>query len=474
MGAKKKASILIVEDDKNQAKVLEKYLTYHGYEVSHVSRAEDAEKALSSNPYDVVLLDWHLPGKDGVSFLSDVRTRFPFTQFIVVTAFGTIDRAVEAMKAGAYQYCTKPVNLEELLVMIEKALKEANLEREVEVLKSTLRQYVSPEGLEIVADSPAMKEVLRLVKKVAETDVTVLILGESGTGKELVADLIHRLSSRKEKAFLKINCAAIPEGLLESELFGHEKGAFTGADRLKLGVFEMAHGGSLFLDEIGDMAPSLQSKLLRVLQDGTFLRLGSTRATKVDVRIIAATNRNLEKMVQEGKFREDLYWRLSAFPIKLPPLRDRPEDILPLAEHFVKKYARKFGKNIKGITRDGIERLLGYNFPGNIRELEHIIERAVILSDHNWLTAEDMRILGVASGGGECPFGVASGSCPLWNLPLTEALQMLEERRIQDALKKSGGIKTRAAELLGISERVLRYKIEKKADSLEHSERSDN
>ncbi|MEJ5300009.1 MAG: sigma-54 dependent transcriptional regulator [Thermodesulforhabdaceae bacterium] len=476
--AKKKARILIVEDDKSQARILEKYLAYHGYDVAHVLGAEDAEKELKSTHYDVVLLDWHLPGKDGVSFLSEVKTHFPFTQFIVITAFGTIGRAVEAMKAGAYQYCTKPVNLEELLVIIEKALKEANLEREVEVLKSTLRQYASPEYMDVIAESPAMKEVLRLVKKVAETDVTVLILGESGTGKELVADLIHKLSARKEKVFLKINCAAIPEGLLESELFGHEKGAFTGADRLKLGVFEMAHGGSLFLDEIGDLALPLQSKLLRVLQDGAFLRLGSTREIKVDVRVIAATNRDLEKMVQEGKFREDLYWRLNAFPVKLPPLRERREDILSLANHFIKKYARKFRKDIKGISRDGAEKLLRYNFPGNIRELEHIIERAVILTDQEWLTAEDMQIWSATISDKrsvECPLGEGiSGLCPLWNLPLTDAVQMLEDRRIQDALKKSGGIKTRAAELLGISERVLRYKIEKKMDSTEDDEKGKN
>lgn len=462
---KKSSSLLIVEDDPNQAKILEKYLTYHGYVVDKALKIKDAEKALSKNSYDVVLLDWHLPEKDGISFLAEVKPLLPFTQFIVITAFGTIDRAVEAMKAGAYQYCTKPVNLEELLIIIEKAIKEAGLEREVEVLKKSLKQYASPDIPDIVAQSPAMKEVLRLVQKVAETDITVLIIGESGTGKELIADLIHKLSNRRSKAFLKINCAAIPEGLLESELFGHEKGAFTGADRIKLGVFEMAHGGTLFLDEIGDMAISVQSKLLRVLQSGTFMRLGSTRETRVDVRVIAATNQNLEKMVEEGRFREDLFWRLNAFPIKLPPLRERREDILPLADYFLKKYAKKMKKDIRGISRDGVELLLRYNFPGNVRELEHIIERAVILADHEWLTAEDIRTgdTKVQLHKFFCPLGVsAKDQCPLWTLPLGEALQVLEERRIMDALEKSGGVKTRAAELLGISERVLRYKLEKK------------
>lgn len=460
--SKKSASILIVEDDTNQAKILEKYLSYHGYRVDHVARAEKAEKALEQESYDVVLLDWHLPGKDGITFLSGVKPLFPFTQFIVITAFGTIDRAVEAMKAGAYQYCTKPVNLEELRVIIEKALKEARLEREVEALKSTLRRYALPEVSEIVAESPVMKDVLRLVHKVASTDVTVLITGESGTGKELIADLVHKLSARKDRVFLKLNCAAIPEGLLESELFGHEKGAFTGADRLKLGVFEMAHGGTLFLDEIGDMAPSLQSKLLRVLQNGTFLRLGATRETKVDVRIIAATNRDLSRMVKDGKFREDLYWRLNAFPIRLPPLRERREDILPLAEHFIKKYARKTGKEIKEISREAAERLLRYEFPGNVREIEHIIERALILADGDTIGLEDLSIAEAkySSEKVSCPVGqVSEEGCPFWTLPLTEALQLLEERRIDEALKKSGGVKTRAAELLGISERVLRYKL---------------
>ncbi|MCX7822378.1 MAG: sigma-54 dependent transcriptional regulator [Syntrophobacterales bacterium] len=465
--SKKLAHILIVEDDINQAKILEKYLTYHGYYVNHVSKAEDAERALIRNNYDIVLLDWHLPGKDGISFLAEVRPLCPFTQFILITAFGTIDRAVEAMKAGAYQYCTKPVNLEELLVIIEKGIREGKLEREVEALKNTLKQYTLQDLSGIIAESPAMKEVLRLVNKVSDTDTTVLISGESGTGKELIADLIHKLSSRRNKVFLKINCAAIPEGLLESELFGHEKGAFTGADRLKLGVFEMAHGGTLFLDEIGDMPLYLQSKLLRVLQSGTFMRLGSQRETKVDVRIIAATNQNLEKMVQEGRFREDLLWRLNTFPIRLPPLRERREDILPLAEYFIKRYAKKMRKTIKGISRDGIERLIRYRFPGNVRELEHIIERAVILADREILTSEELRIEETMALLRKTPCPLESSEedeCPLWKLPLGKALQMLEERRIADALEKSGGVKTKAAELLGISERVLRYKLEKKGD----------
>jgi DNA-binding NtrC family response regulator len=460
--SKKNASILIVEDDPSQAKILEKYLSYHGYRVTHVSRAEKAEQVLQRESYDVVLLDWHLPGKDGITFLSEVKSLFPFTQFIVVTAFGTIDRAVEAMKAGAYQYCTKPVNLEELRVIIEKALKEARLEQEVAARKSTLSRYALPDIPEIVAESAAMKDVLRLVHKVAPTDVTVLITGESGTGKELIADLLHKLSSREDRIFLKLNCAAIPEGLLESELFGHEKGAFTGADRLKLGVFEMANGGTLFLDEIGDMALSLQSKLLRVLQNGTFFRLGATRETKVDVRIIAATNRNLSDMVKDGRFREDLYWRLNAFQIKLPPLRERREDILPLAELFIRKYAKKVGKEIKGLSRKAAERLLRYEFPGNVRELEHIIERAVILTEGDTVELEDLGMADskCSSETVSCPIGkISEEGCPLWTLPLSEAVQLLETRRIEEALRKADGVKSRAAELLGISERVLRYKL---------------
>ena len=456
-----KRNILIVEDDINQAKVLAKYLGHHGYLVSHAKSAEEAEEILFSDRIDIVLVDWNLPGKNGLDFISEFRDRFPFTQFIMITAFGTIERAVEAMKAGAYQYLTKPINLEELIVVIEKAAKEAKLEQEVQVLRLKLKSLSPIEAPDVIADSPKMKEVLLMIQKIAMTNVTVFILGESGTGKELIADLIHNLSPRRGKPFLKINCAAIPEGLLESELFGYEKGAFTGADRLKIGVFEIANGGSLFLDEIGDMPLPLQSKLLRVLQDGSFLRVGGTREIKVDVRIIAATNRNLKELIEEGKFREDLYWRLNVFPIILPPLKERRDDIIPLAEHFLKKYSQKLGKDVKGISREAMEMLISYSFHGNIRELEHVIERAVILAENELITIEDLQLdTSTASLSKGCKMENEPESCPFWQLPLNEAISMLEQKRINFALKKSNGVKTKAAELLGISERMLRYKLE--------------
>jgi len=457
-----KRNILIVEDDINQAKVLAKYLTHHGYFVSHAKSAEEAEEILFSNRIDIVLMDWKLPDKDGLDFITEFRDRFPFTQFIMITAFGTIEKAVEAMKAGAYHYLTKPINLEELVVVIEKAAREAKLEQEVQALRRKLKSLSPIEAPDVVAESPKMKEVLSMIRKIAVTNVTVLIIGESGTGKELIADLIHNLSPRKEKPFLKINCAAIPEGLLESELFGYEKGAFTGADRLKIGVFEIANGGSLFLDEIGDMPLSLQSKLLRVLQDGSFLRVGGTREIRVDVRIIAATNRNLKELIEKGKFREDLYWRLNVFPIILPPLRERRDDIIPLAKHFLRKYSHKLGKKeVKEISREAIERLMSYSFPGNIRELEHIIERAVILAENELITKEDLQLDTSASSSAKgCKIEEEPESCPFWQLPLNEAIRMLEKKRIDFALKKTNGVKTKAAELLNISERMLRYKLE--------------
>ncbi len=456
----KKASILIIEDDLSQGKIFEKYLAHHGYRAKHVTNTKSAEGLLSTGSFDVVLVDWRLPEEDGLNFIARVKEKFPLVQFIMVTAFGSIERAVEAMKVGAYQYITKPVNLEELLVIIDKAFKEIELEREVELLKTTLRSRESFEISDIVSESPKMKEVLKLVRKIAETDITVLILGESGTGKEVIANLIYTLSPRNDKPFLKINCAAIPEGLLESELFGHEKGAFTGADRLKIGLFEMVKGGTLFLDEIGDMPLSLQSKLLRVLQDGTFIRVGGTKEIKVDVRIITATNRNLEQMVREGRFREDLYWRLNVFPIKLPPLRERREDILPLANYFLKRCSQKLGKRVVSISREAGEKLINYQFPGNIRELEHLIERAVILSEGEILTSYDLKIGESSQDFDGCFLERAPSKCPFWTLPLVDAVKLLESKRIKDALEKSGGVKTKAAELLGISERVLRYKLE--------------
>ncbi len=455
MRAGKRPCILVIEDEEAQRKILLDFLRHKGFEVHGAADAAEAlEKAAQVRP-DLILLDWKLPDEDGLSLLPKLRDILPLSPVIMMTAFATVERAVEAMKGGAYHYLTKPLNLEELLLVIERALKTLKLEREVAELRQRVQEMAPPEAPEIVAESPKMKELLSLAKKVAQSQATVLLLGESGTGKEVLATLIHRLSPRAQKPFLKLNCAAIPEGLLESELFGHEKGAFTGADRLKQGLFEIADQGTIFLDEIGDMPLPLQAKLLRVLQEGTFRRVGGVREIKVDVRVIAATNQDLEAMVKDGRFREDLYWRLNVVSLRLPPLRERREDIIPLAQFFLTKFAQKHGKEIKGFSKEALEVLLSYHFPGNVRELENMIERAVILAEEDVITREDLPP--VTQGAG------ALQEMPdlLHNLPLPEAVALLEKSRITEALKKAQGVKARAAEILGISERVLRYKMDK-------------
>lgn len=451
--------ILIVEDDPNQSKILSEFLKHKGYRVETSLSGKEAIQQLSlaqevSSPVDVIILDWKLPDIDGLNLLGTIKEKHPFVQVIMLTAFGSVERAVEAIRKGAYHYLTKPVNFEELLIVIEKAIRELKLQKEVEVLKRRLEALTVPEIPHFIAESPKMKELLTLVSRVAGTDATVLILGESGTGKEVVAKLIHTLSHRRDKSFMTINCAAIPEGLLESELFGHEKGAFTGAHQVKPGLFELAHKGSLFLDEIGDMPLQLQAKLLRVLQNGTFHRVGGTREMAVDVRIIAATNRDLESMVKEGTFREDLFWRLNVFSIYIPPLRARKEDIPALVNRFLKLFSEKHGKKVKSVSREAMERLLHHDYPGNVRELENIMERAVIMAEDEIIRLEDLPPY-LKTKPAEITLSTYD------DLPLPEAVALLERTRIKEALKKSGGVKTKAAEMLGISERVLRYKLEK-------------
>ncbi|OAG27407.1 hypothetical protein TH606_06980 [Thermodesulfatator autotrophicus] len=447
--------ILIVEDDQPQAKILGDYLRHKGFEVSCAFSAAEAKNLLNENTFDLAILDWKLPDEDGLALLRWLKQKQPLTQVIMLTAFATVERAVEAIKSGAYHYLTKPVNLEELILIIEKALKELRLVREVEKLRAQVKELSPPDVPDIIAESPKMKETLRLVAKVASTDATVLILGESGTGKEVIANLIHRLSPRQKAPFIKVNCAAIPEGLLESELFGHEKGAFTGADKTKPGLFEMADGGSLFLDEIGDMPLPLQVKLLRVLQEGVIRRIGATKEIKVNVRIITATNKDLEALVEEGRFREDLFWRINVFTIRLPPLRERREDILPLAQYFLEKFSRKHQKKLKGFSREALDILLSHHFPGNVRELENLIERAVILAEDDEMVTPEGFPFSMKPQTGQKKADL------FYSLPLPEAVALLEKDRIRQAMEEAQGVKTRAAELLGISERVLRYKLAK-------------
>ncbi|QJA06157.1 sigma-54-dependent Fis family transcriptional regulator [Thermosulfurimonas marina] len=443
--------VLLVEDEAPQRALLRKYLERRGFRVAESASAAEALSAAESLP-EIILLDWRLPDEDGLSLLPKLREKSPLSAIIMLTAFATVERAVEAMRLGAYHYLTKPVNLEELILIIEKALQERRLRMEVEDLRRRLSALSPPEVEGVVAESPAMREVLSLIARVAPTEATVLLVGESGTGKEVLAGLLHRLSPRKDQPFLKINCAAIPEGLLESELFGHERGAFTGADRTKPGLLEEAGEGTVFLDEIGELPLSLQAKLLRVLQDGTFRRVGGTRELRCRARIVAATNRDLARMVREGTFREDLYWRLAVITLRLPPLRERREDILPLAEHFLREFSRKYGKELQGFSREALQRLLSHGYPGNVRELRNILERAVILAEGPLITERDLTFPEEDS---------TELTRKLWELPLPEAVELLERRRIEEALRLAEGVKTQAAELLGISERALRYKLER-------------
>ncbi len=453
----KKETLLIVEDEKLQREILEDFLKKRGYQIIGAENLREAEKALQGREVNLILLDWRLPDGDGLSFLETLKQEYPLIPVIMITAFASIEHAVTAMKKGAYHYLAKPVNLEELILLVERALNEFKLTREVYLLKERLK-YLSREEFQkvegIVAESPAMQKVLALVNKVAETLAPVLITGESGTGKEVIAKLLHQLSPRHEGPFIKINCAAIPESLLEAELFGYEKGAFTGAVQSKPGLFELAEGGTLFLDEIGEMPLSLQAKLLRVLQDNTFRRLGSLRELTVNLRLITATNRDLQKMINEMLFREDLYWRLNVINLHLPPLRERKEDILPLARFFIKKFNQKYGKEVKELSQEALSALFQHSFPGNVRELENRIERGIILAEGEVLTREDL-------GLGEDPHRKGAGLEELWSLPLEEAVERLEKSRIVEAMKKANGVKVRAAEMLGITERMLRYKLEK-------------
>lgn len=453
----KKESLLIVEDEKLQREILQDFLSKRGYQLYLSETIEETKKLLQEKDINLVLLDWRLRDGDGLDLLEFIKQNYPYIPVIMITAFASIEHAVISMKKGAYYYLAKPINLEELVLLIERALREFKLTREVILLKERLK-YLAKEDFadlkEIIAESPAMKRVLALVNKVAETQAPVLITGESGTGKEVVAKLIHQLSSRSEGPFIKINCAAIPETLLEAELFGYERGAFTGATHPKPGLFELAEGGTLFLDEIGEMPFSLQSKLLRVLQDNTFRRLGSLKELRINFRLITATNRDLVKMIEEGTFREDLYWRLNVINVHLPPLRERKEDILPLARYFMTKFSQKYGKEVRDFTQEALQALLKHHFPGNVRELENRIERGIILAEGEILTKEDL-------GLGEESLRKESFFENLLKLPLEEAVELLEKHRIREAMEKANGVKVRAAELLGITERMLRYKLEK-------------
>jgi two-component system NtrC family response regulator len=441
--------ILVVDDEASQRELLAGFLAKQGYEVVAAASGTEALQRLQRETFDLILTDHRMPQMSGLDLLKAAREVNPEVPVVVMTAYGSVEQAVAAMKAGAYDYLGKPIDLDDLLHRIGKVQERQQLLAEVQALRQDLRGRYRLEG--IIAESGAMQEVLGVVRRVAPSTATVLIQGESGTGKELIARALHAQSPRASGPFVAVNCAALPETLLESELFGHEKGAFTGASERRVGRFEAAEGGSIFLDEIGDLSPGLQVKLLRVLQERRIERVGANRPIPVDVRVIAATKIDLERAIREQRFREDLYYRLNVVTVTLPPLRRRREDLPPLLDHFLKRFAQANAKDVRGFTREARDALMKYDYPGNVRELENIVERAVLLSRAEVIGLGDLP-LAVQEGAG------AAGAPPA---SLPALLEQVEREKILEALRDAGGVQTRAAERLGISERALRYKLKK-------------
>ncbi|PYV45869.1 MAG: hypothetical protein DMG06_00990 [Acidobacteria bacterium] len=443
--------ILVVEDNDVLRMSVVQALVENSHNVSEVSDGEEATERLQEESYDVVLTDMRMPKKSGLEVLRFAKQVNELTVVIMMTAFGTIESAVEAMKNGAYDYIQKPFELEELEVKINRALEHRRDSGVLQILRS--QSNVLLEHNDIVGTSPQIKKILEIIKKIAKSNASILITGETGTGKELIASLVHYNSLRAKQSFVKVNCAALQENLLESELFGHEKGAFTSADRQRIGRFEQANFGTLFLDEIGDMSPSTQAKVLRVLQEQEFERLGGMKTIKVDVRIIAATNKNLKEAITSHRFREDLYYRLNTVSIEMPALRERKEDVLPLANFFVKKYGDELKKNLVGFSPQAAKYLTRHNWPGNIRELQNTIERAVLMAESNVIEAEDLSLNSTSADSSYAD--AVKIKIPPGGIKLDD----LERDTILEALKMSNWIQKDAAELLGVSRRVLNYKV---------------
>jgi two-component system response regulator PilR (NtrC family) len=449
------AKILVVDDDQGMREFLEIMLNREGYRVGTASDAEKALVRCRKEKFDLIITDLKMPKMDGITFLKDVKEVSPETVVILITAYASGETAVTAMKEGAYDYIEKDFAIEDLKRIVQNALAAKGVKRDDALF---LKEVGEALGFgKMVGNSREMVKVYATIKKVADTPANVLILGESGTGKELVAQAIHENSSRRDMPFVVINCGGIPENLLESELFGYIKGSFTGAYSDKAGLFEVAHGGTIFLDEIAELPSLLQVKLLRVVQEKTFRRIGGSEDIRVDVRIISATNQSLTDNVRNGTFREDLYYRLNVIPLNLPPLRERKEDIPVLTKHFIEKYSREFGKEIKTISAYALELLMQYPFPGNIRELENIIERSIALETSNIILPENL----ILSKEAEQEKTAASPEMPEEGLDLNEELAKFEKILIERALEKAGGSKTKAAELLKISYDSLHYRSEK-------------
>jgi DNA-binding NtrC family response regulator len=463
-----KGSLLIVDDEPDILLVMSANLKREGYEVETAADGVEALRRLEGRDFDAVIVDHQMPCLTGMEFLERLRSgRLPGPDrndipVIVVTAYGTIEMAVKAMRDGAYSYLTKPLQYEDLSLQVKNAVERRKLSREVENLRHEVKERYQFGN--ILGRNPQMQEVFHLIRTVAETDATVLIHGESGTGKELIARAIHYNSRRKDQPFVVVSCSALPETLLESELFGHEKGAFTGAIRQRIGRFEMADGGTVFLDEIGEMSMPVQLKLLRVLQEREFERVGGNHTVKVDVRVIAATHKDLHRAMSERLFREDLFYRLNVVPLKLPPLRERLDDVPLLAAHFLKKYSEKNQKQITSLSSEALSALVRYSYPGNVRELENIIERAVIMEKGDALSRIDLRRAG-AGGRFDAPFWAGSDPLPFRKTKI-EVVERFEKEYFSQLLRMFSGNMSRAARHAGINiknlhEKMARYGLKK-------------
>ena len=438
-------NILIVEDEANQRKLLKKVLSKEGYSVEEAGSGEEGIDLFFNGSFDLVLLDRRLPDKEGVDVLREIKKINPIVPVIIITAFANVSNAVEAMKEGAFHYLTKPIDSDELTLIIKNAIDSLSLKRENIELKESLREKFQYD--KIIYNSGIMEDLMSTIFRASKSDANALVTGESGTGKELIAGAIHNLSLRKEKLFVTAHIASLAETLVESELFGHEKGAFTGADKRRIGKFEFASGGTIFLDEIGELPKEIQVKLLRVIEEKKIIRIGTNEEIPVDMRLICATNRDIEKEVENGNFREDLYYRLNVIRIQVPPLRRRKEDIPLLVSHFIRTQGKKEKKDVKGITDEAQKKLLKYDFPGNVRELENIIKRAIVFSRGDYLTGEDI--------------SVPVDKKIKYSGRLSDEVVNLERGMIAEALKKHDWNQSKAARELGITERTIRYKMGK-------------
>lgn len=444
-----KPKILIIEDEPTMRIGMTHLLSSSGYHVKSCKDGEEGIATIEREAFDLVITDMRLPGLDGLSVLKRVKALSPSTGVIIITAYAEVKTAVQAIKDGAFDYVSKPFSNDELLILIERFLRFRNLETELHRLKETVTEKISFEKL--IGVSPSMKVIFDKIEAIANTDVPVLIQGESGTGKELVANAIHNLSSRREREYVKINCAAIPDNLFESEIFGHEKGAFTGASDMRKGKFELANGGTIFFDEIGDMPLGLQAKLLRVIEENILYRLGGSEPVKVNVRGIYATSKNIRDLIKKGLFRDDLFYRINVVPIIIPPLRDRKEDIPYLIDHFLELFGNKYAKPGTKVTPAAYQSLMSYSYPGNVRELKHALERAVLLSRNGLIDINDLpeEISGIDREKPKVSL----------DIPLYDGVTILEREMIINALKESGGKKIEAAKRLGISRKVLWKKM---------------